>query len=75
MTVQFHVFLYSARTGDTEFYLPDPVTLDPEGGLSVAGARINRAPTIVSSLVTELTQCLMLTINSDHSEVQKKPPN
>lgn len=64
MTVQFHIFLYDAQTGDTEFYLPDPATLAPEGDLGVAGASINLTPAIISALVSELTQFLMLTINS-----------
>jgi hypothetical protein len=64
VTAQFHVFLYYVQTGDTEFYSPDPVTFAPEGGLGVAGASINPTPATVSALVTELTHCLMLTINS-----------
>jgi len=64
VTVQFRVFLYYVQTGDIEFYPPDPVNLVPEGGLGVAGAGINRTPATASALVTELTQCLMLTINS-----------
>ena len=64
MTVHLRVFLYYTRTGITEFYPSDPVTLAPEGGLGVAGASINLTPATVSALVTELTQCLMLTTNS-----------
>jgi hypothetical protein len=64
VTVQLHVFLYYAQTADTELYPPDPVTRAPEGGLGVAGASINRTPATVSALVTEITQCLILTISS-----------
>lgn len=64
MTVQCHAFLCNVQTGDTEFHPRDPVTLGPDGCLGVAGASINRKPATVSALVTELTQCLMLTINS-----------
>jgi hypothetical protein len=64
VTVQFYAFLCKTQTDDTELYPPEPVTLAPESGLGVPGASVNRKPVTVGALVTGLTQCLMLTIDS-----------